>query len=206
MLTNKILSDALDIPLYKMRRWTKELLPPDPKATRRSGYARKFSNNDGFFVYLGGWLVSTYGIVFNDARKIVELLKPWLLRIGLVPDIPDNAKREGIDSKIKVGYEVNIYSCKEPGKFYIEGGGSVGFDQSNKTDESGREYTQIVSKAAIYWIEPPPAKKRETWATEIVNPMMNIKIQTLLDSFLRGLEIYDLKRDGYKVISMKKTK
>ena len=58
MLTNTIMSEKLSISITKVRRNTKEFLGQDSKATRRSGYKREFSNNDGFFVYLGGLLVS----------------------------------------------------------------------------------------------------------------------------------------------------
>jgi hypothetical protein len=41
------------LPIGMMRRNTKEFLGADPIATKRSGYKREFSINDGFFVFFG---------------------------------------------------------------------------------------------------------------------------------------------------------
>jgi hypothetical protein len=97
MLTNKIMSEKLGIPISKVRRNTKELLGEDPKATRRSGYKREFSLNEGFLVFLGGELVSRFNLSFGNARKALDVIKPWLLKNGLVPEPPKEAGREGID-------------------------------------------------------------------------------------------------------------
>jgi hypothetical protein len=99
MLTNKIMAEKLSIPISKVRRNTKEFLGEDPKATRRSGYKREFSLNEGFFVYLGGELVSKYGLTFGNARRAIDVIKPWLLKNQLVPEPPKGALREGVDAK-----------------------------------------------------------------------------------------------------------
>jgi len=101
MLTNKEFSEKLETPLTKVRRWTKEFLSPDPKATRRSGYTREFSYNDGFFIFVGGVMVTDFGLSFEEASTMLEELKPWMLEIGLVPDIPGSAKIEGLDKEIE---------------------------------------------------------------------------------------------------------
>jgi hypothetical protein len=112
MLTNKIMSEKLGIPISKVRRNAKEFLGEDPKATRRSGYKREFSTNDGFFVYLGGYLVSNLGLSFEGARKALETLKPWLLLNGFVPDIPDNAIRVGIDREMELVVKISLWPNK----------------------------------------------------------------------------------------------
>jgi hypothetical protein len=163
MLTNKKMSEALDIPLYKIRRWTKELLPPDPKATRRSGYAREFTINDGFFVYLGGFFVLR-GYVFYEVRNILEPLKPYLLMAGLVPDIPIYAKREGIEIKMNQSQELEIYEFNEkPGEFYITCKGQINREVSWDVDDVGRNYANIETKKVEYWIISPPQAMLDEW-------------------------------------------
>lgn len=120
MLTNKILSEKLSIPLYKIRRWTKELLPPDPRATRRSGYAREFSNNDGFLVYLGGYLVSALSLTFCEAKEVIKEITPWLEQNGMLPDIPDSARREGPSQKVKF-YKIEIFKVDKEWDIHIRG-------------------------------------------------------------------------------------
>ena len=77
MLTNKILSVRLDIPINKIRRWTKEFLQPDPEVTLKSGHARKFSSNDGFYIYLGGYMVSKFGLTFSTMSPSFIVLPPY---------------------------------------------------------------------------------------------------------------------------------
>jgi hypothetical protein len=100
MLTNQKLSEGLNIPLSKIRRYTKEFMPPDPIATRRSGYTRRFSNNDGFFIYLGGTLVMNHGFTYEAARWSLQILRPWFLNMGYVPNIPRKMIRSEVENKI----------------------------------------------------------------------------------------------------------
>ena len=139
MLTNTILAKKLDIPLSKIRRWTKEFLPPDPLATRRSGYTRKFSENDGFMVYVSGYLVSNLDFSFASTRDIMKELSSWIYKIGLLPDIPSSAKKLGVDRKIQ-DYEVNFFPLeKNVGwSYYIIG--IVKETLSESKDAMGREY------------------------------------------------------------------
>jgi len=148
MLTNAILSEKLGIPLTKVRRWTKEFLPADPKATRRSGYTREFSNNEGFFIYLGGYMVSVLGFSFDQARNIFKTVIPWLLSIGVVPDIPEDAIRVGIDSKIESGfaiYFVGRSSFIVKGTVKIEGTGKC------EVDSKGRQYVRYKEEIIQYF-------------------------------------------------------
>jgi hypothetical protein len=139
MLTNTITAEKLDIPLSKIRRWTKEFLPPDPLATRRSGYTRKFTENDGFIVYVSGFLVSNLDFSFASARDIMKELSSWIYKIGLLPNIPSSAKRLGVDSKIQ-DYEVNFFPLeKNVGwSYYIVGVLKDTLLESK--DTMGREY------------------------------------------------------------------
>jgi hypothetical protein len=164
MLTNGIMAEKLEISLYQVRRWTKELLPPDPKATRRSGYIRKFSNNDGFMVRLGGYLVSILMLSFADAREILDILKPWLYQNGLVPDIPKGAKRVGIDRGndrvMVVDYEAHLFKYIEKEKqnwsCVIEAfmGSQIGKVNEFK-DDTGRKYLAGSRKYIRYYLRTP---------------------------------------------------
>jgi len=148
MLTNAILSEKLDIPLTKVRRWTKEFLPADPKATRRSGYTREFSNNEGFFIYLGGYMVSVLGFSFDQARKIFETVVPWLLSIGVVPDIPEDAIRVGIDSKIESGLVIRFVGRSS---FIVSGTVKIEGKGRSEVDSIGREYVRFKEERIQYF-------------------------------------------------------
>jgi len=139
VLTNTIMAEKLDIPLTKIRRWTKEFLPPDPMATRRSGYTRNFSDNDGFMVYVSGYLVSNLDFSFASARDIMKELSSWIYKIGLLPDIPSSAKKSGIDRKIQ-DYEVSFFPLeKNVGwSYYIIGVAKETL--SELKDAMGRDY------------------------------------------------------------------
>jgi hypothetical protein len=139
VLTNTIMAEKLDIPLTKTRRWTKEFLPPDPLATRRSGYTRQFSENDGFMVYVSGYLVSELGFSFAVARGIMKELSPWIYKIGLLPDIPSSVKRLGIDRKIN-HYEVHFLPMDNNTGWSHEIVGVTAEEISKAKDELGREY------------------------------------------------------------------
>jgi hypothetical protein len=101
MLTNREFSEKLKIPIGKVRRNTKELLGEDPRATRRSGYGREFTINEGWYVFLGGTLVSNHGLTFGQARDALETIKPWLLLNQLVPEPPKNSGSKGVDEEIQ---------------------------------------------------------------------------------------------------------
>ena len=92
------MAEALNIPVSKVRRNTKEFLGDDPRAARRAGVKREFSLNDGFFVYLGGELVTNHNLSYGNARRALDVIKPWLLKNHLVPDHAMWGKREGIDA------------------------------------------------------------------------------------------------------------
>lgn len=185
MLTNSILAKRSEISLFKVRRWTKELLPPDPIAKRRSGHAREFSNNDGFFVYLGGHLLSEVDLTFSMTRKILEALKPKLLAIGLVPDIPESAKRKGVDALIVRDYDVYIMpNIKNAGDFYLNAQILLSIDVNDKKDSFGKNYLERSSKVASYWIGvSPPNDDISKSFGETYTPTINLPVGFLLYEF-----------------------
>lgn len=154
MLTSKILSEKLDIPLNKIRRWTKELLPSDREVTLKSGHGRKFSPNDGFFIYLGGYMVSEFGLTFDGARKALKILKPWLLMNGLVPDIPDDACRVGIDREIQQDVAVSFVPCQpnSKGDMFFQVSGKIRSKFKAEVDVVGRRYEHKTDEKIEYII------------------------------------------------------
>jgi hypothetical protein len=79
---NRELSKKLTIRLSKWKRWSREFLPPDPLGGLQSGYARQYSIDDAFTVYLGGYLVSELKFSIPAAKQILEDLKAWMQSHG----------------------------------------------------------------------------------------------------------------------------
>jgi hypothetical protein len=153
MLNNKIFSEKLNIPISKVRRNTKEFLGEDPIAKRRTGFRREFSVNDGYFVYLGGLLVSHLGFSFHEARRIIDDLKPWLLKIGYVPDIPGKIQIDGVEKeRTMLDAELNIYSVPDSGEFrYLIRDVQPG-KVEKKLDRTGKEYNIGDLKYLEFWL------------------------------------------------------
>ena len=76
--TNRELSQKLKINLARWKRWSREFLPPDPLGGMQSGYARQYSIDNAFTVYLCGHLVGELKYTIPEAKKILEDLKKWL--------------------------------------------------------------------------------------------------------------------------------
>jgi len=76
--SNRELSQKLEINLARFKRWSREFLPPDPLGGMQSGYARQYSIDNAFTVYLGGYLVGELKYTIPEAKKILEDLKKWL--------------------------------------------------------------------------------------------------------------------------------
>jgi hypothetical protein len=146
------MSDKLSIPISKVRRNTKEFLGEDAKATRRSGYKREFSVNDGFYVYLGGTLVSKYGLSFGNARKAIDVIKPWLLLSGLVPEPAKDIKRKGIDKDI-LDYYVTFLIYEGQLSQVCEIKGVIESADGYSKDSSGRKYSWKETKEYYYFIK-----------------------------------------------------
>ena len=80
--TNRQLSDKLNVHLAKWKRWSREFLPPDPLGGLQSGYARQYSQQDAFTVYLGGYLVRDLNFTIPEAKKILLDLREPLAGLG----------------------------------------------------------------------------------------------------------------------------
>lgn len=100
--TNRELSKKLNINLARWKRWSREFLPPDPLGGMQSGYARQYSPDDAFCVYLGGHLVSDLKFTIPQTKQILFDLNQWLKDKGFSFDIKGNALvKSGIDAIIE---------------------------------------------------------------------------------------------------------
>jgi hypothetical protein len=156
MLNNKIFSEKLNIPISKVRRNTKEFLGEDPVAKRRTGFRREFSVNDGYFIYLGGLLVSQLGFSFHEARRIIDDLRPWLIKIGYVPDIPDKIQTDGVEKeRTMLNAELNIYSVPNSGEFRYLIKDIHLIKDEKKLDHTGKEYQILDFRSVEFWLTEP---------------------------------------------------
>jgi len=80
--TNRELSEVLGFKLAKWKRWSREFLPPDPLGGMQSGYARQYTPDEAFTVYLGGHLVADLNFTIPGARQILQDLLPWRSESG----------------------------------------------------------------------------------------------------------------------------
>jgi hypothetical protein len=75
---NRELSEKLGIKLSKFKRWSREFLPPDPLGGLQSGYARQYTLEQAFLVYLGGHLVADLHFPIPETKQIIKDLGPWI--------------------------------------------------------------------------------------------------------------------------------
>jgi hypothetical protein len=196
MLTNKTMADRLGIPLTRIRRWAKEFLPPDPRATRQSGYIREYTDNDGWFVYISGIIMDTTGLTFRQTSKVMdEVLKPWLLRMGLVPDLTGIKKLNGIEADIVWDVAVQFYldhpsDREDVPAIRVEGKSSIHMAEEYVEKRSGEFVCAHLKDVKItYWLTTPKTAKTAylyTWAKS--SPF--IPIFSELSGFI--LNIYDI--------------
>ncbi len=99
--SNRELSQKLKINLARFKRWSREFLPPDPLGGMQSGYARQYSLDNAFTVYLGGYLVGELKYTITEAKKILEDLKKWLKEKDFYINTK-NSRKNGNDAKDRV--------------------------------------------------------------------------------------------------------
>jgi hypothetical protein len=109
--TNREISKVLEINLAKWKRWSRSFLPPDPLGGLQSGYARQYTFNDLFKVFLGGYFLQHLKMSVAESQQILDDLSPWLKKEGFL--------RLGGPNKnliLKNGNPVKfrIYFCPEP--------------------------------------------------------------------------------------------
>ena len=100
--TNREVSHRLDINIAKWKRWSREFLPPDPLGGMQSGFARQYSPDGAFKVYLGGHLVADLKFTIPEAKQIVKDLHGWFAEKGFYFDVKGNATlNKGVDQLVK---------------------------------------------------------------------------------------------------------
>ena len=77
--TNKELSVKFNVNLARWKRWSREFLPPDPLGGLQSGYARQYSPDEAFTVFLGGHLVGSLKFSIPETKQILMDLHQWLV-------------------------------------------------------------------------------------------------------------------------------
>ena len=111
--SNRVISEKLGINLAKWKRWSRELLPPDPLGGLQSGYARQYNPADAFTVYLGGHLIADLKYTVPESKQILADLHDWLVRQGFFFDPIQSAQNPGIRSLIQA-YQIFIQPNAEP--------------------------------------------------------------------------------------------
>ena len=77
--TNKELATNFNVNLARWKRWSREFLPPDPLGGLQSGYARQYSPDEAFTVFLGGHLVGNLKFSIPETKQILIDLNQWLV-------------------------------------------------------------------------------------------------------------------------------
>jgi hypothetical protein len=77
------LSKKIGINLARWKRWSREFLPPDPLGGKQSGYARQYTLNEAFTVFLGGHLVGNLGLSMPEAKSILKYFGEWMMERNL---------------------------------------------------------------------------------------------------------------------------
>jgi len=104
-------SMKLGTDLAKARRWSRELLGPDPKATRQSGFRRELTSGEAWEIYLGGVLISEGKFLVHEAKSILRDLRPFLKQHLLYPGketILDHLPETETGSKKSIPIEIHI--------------------------------------------------------------------------------------------------
>ncbi|MEW6673550.1 MAG: hypothetical protein AB1427_17790 [Thermodesulfobacteriota bacterium] len=157
--TNRELSEKLGINLAKWKRWSRDLLSPDPLGGLQSGYARQYNPADAFTVYLGGHLIGDLKYTIPESKQILKDLHDWLVRKGFFFDPVQSAQNPDVQNLIRA-YQIFIQALAEPANGFYEFNYIIrGIINTDQTDYRGfsvnREFicdTVIPEGQAI----PPP--------------------------------------------------
>lgn len=114
--SNRELSEKLDINLAKWKRWSRELLPPDPLGGLQSGYARQYNPAEAFIVYLGGHLIADLKYTIPECKQILADLYDWLTRHGFLFEPAMTASEPDVDSSV-LAYQISVTpNAAQPGE------------------------------------------------------------------------------------------
>ena len=108
---NRELSDRLGIRLSRWKRWSREFLPPDPLGGLQSGFARQYSLQEAFQVYLGGHMVADLKFSIPETIIILGDLKEWVTSQYFSYAFPEEPSP--VRQSIKE-YRIYIFMNREP--------------------------------------------------------------------------------------------
>jgi len=144
-VTNSELAQKLGISHSKIERRVRELLRPDPKARMQSGYTRKYSLNEAFTVYIGGYLVSELKFSIYESQRMIMDIQSWAQERGLYPYAPfyqpDEADRHALLYRIDIMRD-------EQGDLRYEAIGQVGREEIKEGESTltGEKYLTLTIK------------------------------------------------------------
>jgi hypothetical protein len=196
MLTNKIISEKLQKPIFTVRRWAKEFLGDDPAAGRQMGVAREITENDAWFMFLGGSIVELTRLEFKTVRKVIDQIKPWLINNGLVPVIPKGAWPQGIDQKMFWNHSLEFLKYQSTDDIAVRFTGIVPKQgHASGEDENGREYESTTYREYEYWLLPhPEGEGKNIWGYA----GLKINIRILLTFFMNRICGQDARDEWWR--------
>ena len=112
--TNREISEKLEVNLARWKRWSRSFLPPDPLGGKQSGYARQYTFNDLFKVYLGGHLLSLLKLSVPDSLQVLTDLSPWLKKNGFFELNAANGAGKEIGGQLN-GYRIYFRPVRATG-------------------------------------------------------------------------------------------
>ena len=62
----------------KVRRWSREIFGIDPRAGQSQGFAREYTIEQAFLLYLAAHLISDRKVGIQDTKKIIQHVGYWL--------------------------------------------------------------------------------------------------------------------------------
>ena len=190
--TNREVSKRLDINLSKWKRWSREFLPPDPLGGMQSGFARQYSPDGAFTVYLGGHLVADLKFTIPEAKQIVKDLHSWFAEKGFYFDSGRNATvNTGVGQRVKK-YIIFIEREKDPDNTMSFSYTIRGIISNEPVIYKGFE---IMKELYMETTMGLPPKKMSTIDMNIVN-LLNIT--DVLNNFVVRL---NLNRSRYSALS-----
>jgi hypothetical protein len=193
--TSRRLSDRLDINLARWKRWSREFLPPDPLGGLQSGYARQYSIDDAFKVFLGGCLVGELGYSIPETRTILADLIRWGQNAGLfVHSTLTDVYRHPV---LRVVDDWRIRIARTPA---VEGRpGGFRYTLCGKIEERRIERDGLAIKAVrLFEEEIRSASENDTTAPGAPLSFQTLRIQALLEHFIRRL---GLQRSAFPLLA-----
>jgi hypothetical protein len=178
--TSRGLSEIFHIKLARWKRWSREFLPPDPLGGLQSGYARQYTVDDAFIVYIGGHLVNNLQFSIPDTRKILKDMKGWLKENGFLGYADQKASSSYLNKDLSTEQFIVILRNKNDGKPVC-----CVRDIMIRSSPDGNDAGMWEECYRVSWIPPDPDP-------ETIQPAVSAKvifITKILAEFARHLEI-----------------